>query len=241
MSTLLAASQVTVKFGGLTAVNAVDFHVDAGEIVGLIGPNGAGKTTFFNAISGFRRPDSGEVAFKGHSILGLRPHKISRLGMSRTFQIVKPFPEMSVLDNVMMGAFGVHKRPAAARDAAMAALELVHFASWADRRAGELPVAGRKRLEVAKVLACGPELILLDEVMAGLTPSEHNEMIEAVRGIRASGVTVVIIEHVMPVIMSLCQRIYVLHHGEIIASGTPQQVTADPKVLESYLGTGVTH
>jgi branched-chain amino acid transport system ATP-binding protein len=158
------------------------------------------------------------------------------MGMSRTFQIVKPFPEMSVLDNVMMGAFSAHKAAKQARLAAMKALELVRFADWANRRAGELPMAGRKRLEVAKVMACEPELILLDEVMAGLTPSEHNEMIDTVRTIRASGVTVVIIEHVMPVIMSLCDRIYVLHHGELICEGPPDKVAHDPEVVRAYLG-----
>jgi branched-chain amino acid transport system ATP-binding protein len=236
MTRLLEASGVTVRFGGLTAVNGVDFHVEQGEIVGLIGPNGAGKTTFFNAISGFRFPDAGAVAFEGANILGLKPHKISRMGMSRTFQIVKPFPEMSVLDNVMMGAFSVHRAAKDARAAAMHALDLVKFSHWAHRLAGELPVAGRKRLEVAKVMACNPKLILLDEVMAGLTPSEHNEMIEAVRGIRASGVTVVIIEHVMPVIVNLCDRIYVLHHGELICEGPPDKVIRDPDVVRAYLG-----
>src|SRR6185295_17712446 len=201
---LLEASAVTVRFGGLVAVNAVNFRVDKDEIIGLIGPNGAGKTTFFNVVSGFRRPNEGRVSFRGIDLAGLKPHLISRLGLSRTFQIVKPFPEMSVLENVMMGAFSVHRAAKDARVAAMKALELVKFADWANRRAGELPVAGRKRLEVAKIMACEPDLILLDEVMAGLTPSEHNEMIETIRTIRASGVTVVIIEHVMPVIMSLC-------------------------------------
>ena len=233
---LLEADGVTVKFGGLTAVNSVSFHVDEGEIVGLIGPNGAGKTTFFNAISGFRPPDAGTVTFKGASIIGLRPHKISRMGMSRTFQIVKPFAEMSVLDNVMMGAFSVHKATRDARAAAMKALELVKFSNWAHRRAGDLPVAGRKRLEVAKVMACAPKLILLDEVMAGLTPSEHNEMIEAVRNIQASGVAIVIIEHVMPVIMNLCDRIYVLHHGDLICEGPPANVVRDADVVRAYLG-----
>lgn len=236
MTRLLEASGVTVRFGGLVAVNAVDFHVDQGEIVGLIGPNGAGKTTFFNAISGFRNPDAGSVTFEGVSIRNLRPHKISRMGMSRTFQIVKPFPEMSVLDNVMMGAFSAHRGARDARKAAMKALEIVKFDTWADRRAGDLPIAGRKRLEVAKVLACNPKLILLDEVMAGLTPSEHNEMIDAVRNIRKTGVTVVIIEHVMPVIMNLCDRIYVLHHGELICEGPPQTVVRNPEVVRAYLG-----
>lgn len=236
MTPLLDARGVTRRFGGLTAVDAVDFRVERGEIVGLIGPNGAGKTTFFQVISGFLAPDAGEVLFKGRSILGLKPHRISRLGMSRTFQIVKPFPEMTVLDNAMIGAFSRHRAPRQAREAAMRALELVGFADWAGRKAGELPVAGRKRLEVAKVMACEPELILLDEVMAGLTPSEHNAMIDTVKAIRASGVTVVIIEHVMPVIMRLCDRIYVLHHGERICEGPPDRVVQDPAVIQAYLG-----
>jgi branched-chain amino acid transport system ATP-binding protein len=236
MTPLLDARGVTRRFGGLTAVDAVDFRVERGEIVGLIGPNGAGKTTFFQVISGFLAPDAGEVLFKGRSILGLKPHRISRLGMSRTFQIVKPFPEMTVLDNAMIGAFSRHRAPRQAREAAMRALELVGFADWAERKAGELPVAGRKRLEVAKVMACEPELILLDEVMAGLTPSEHNAMIDTVKAIRASGVTVVIIEHVMPVIMRLCDRIYVLHHGERICEGPPDRVVQDPAVIQAYLG-----
>jgi branched-chain amino acid transport system ATP-binding protein len=236
VTTLLAASDVTVAFGGLVAVNGVSCHVDEGEIVGLIGPNGAGKTTFFNAVSGFRRPNRGNVTFKGENILGLRPHKISHMGMSRTFQIVKPFPEMNVLENVMVGAFSVYPSPAAAKEAARKALDLVHFSGWAHRLASDLPVAGRKRLEVAKALACEPKLILLDEVMAGLTPSEHNEMIEAVRNIRRSGISVAIIEHVMPVIMNLCDRVYVLHHGELIREGTPSEVVRDREVVKAYLG-----
>ncbi|MGE0283015.1 MAG: ABC transporter ATP-binding protein [Rhizobiaceae bacterium] len=233
---ILEATNIVKRFGGLTAVNGVNFYCARGEIVGLIGPNGAGKTTFFNVVSGFMPPDSGTVVLKGESILGLKPHTISRMGMSRTFQIVKPFAEMTVLENVMVGAFSVHRKAAAARAAAMAALELVGFADWAERTAGELPVAGRKRLEVAKVMACRPELILLDEVMAGLTPSEHNVMIDTVRAIRDSGVTVVVIEHVMPVIMSLCDRIYVLHHGELICEGAPNDIVRDPEVVRAYLG-----
>jgi branched-chain amino acid transport system ATP-binding protein len=236
MSALLEVKGATKRFGGLTAVNAVDFAVDRGEIVGLIGPNGAGKTTLFQVISGFLRPDEGQVFFKGSGIVGLKPHRICRMGMSRTFQIVKPFPDMTVLENAMMGAFGRHASTAEARAGALKALTLVGFADWAHRKAGELPVAGRKRLEVAKVMACEPELILLDEVMAGLTPSEHNAMIETVRTIRDSGVTVVIIEHVMPVIMRLCDRVYVLHHGELICQGPPEKVVRDQKVIDAYLG-----
>jgi len=235
---LLEAKRVTKRFGGLTAVGGVDFHVDEKEIVGLIGPNGAGKTTFFQVISGFCAPDQGSVKFKGVDVVGLKPHKISRMGMSRTFQIVRPFAEMSVLDNVMIGAFGIHRKTKDARRAAMDALELVGFAAWAERRAGDLPVAGRKRLEVAKAMAGAPALILLDEVMAGLTPTEQNAMIGTVRAIRDSGVTVIVIEHVMHVIMSLCDRIYVLHHGELICEGAPEKIVRDPQVVQAYLGEG---
>ena len=236
---ILEANQVTKRFGGLVAVNAVDFHCSKGEIVGLIGPNGAGKTTFFQIVSGFLRPDVGTIRFKGETIVGMKPHRICRMGMSRTFQIVKPFAEMSVLDNVMIGAFSVHKAADAARAAAYRALERVGLDSWAERRAGDIPVAGRKRLEVAKVMACDPELILLDEVMAGLNPTERNAMIETVRSVRESGVTVVIIEHVMPVIMSLCDRIYVLHHGEAICEGPPEKIVRDPNVVQAYLGEDI--
>jgi len=233
---LLQVTGVSKRFGGLVAVNDVSLHVEPGEIVGLIGPNGAGKTTLFNLISGFHVPDAGKIRFDGHNLAGRAPHEICHLGMSRTFQIVKPFPEMTVLDNVMMGAFKVSRRPRAARDKALSVLELLHFADWAERRAGDLPVAGRKRLEIAKVLATEPKLMLLDEVMAGLTPSEHNRMIDTVRLIRDSGVTIVIIEHVMPVIMNLSNRIYVLHHGQVIAAGRPDEVANDPTVIEAYLG-----
>jgi ABC-type branched-subunit amino acid transport system ATPase component len=233
---LLVASGVTKRFGGLVAVNDASMTVDQGEIVGLIGPNGAGKTTLFNLISGFLVPDEGDVRFDRKSVVGMPPHQICHLGMSRTFQIVKPFPEMSVLDNVMMGAFKTSRRAGRARVKAREVLDLLEFSDWADRRAGDLPIAGRKRLEIAKVLATEPRLILLDEVMAGLTPTEHKRMIEVVRLIRDSGVTVVIIEHVMPVIMSLSDRVYVLHHGEMIASGAPDEVARNPMVVEAYLG-----
>lgn len=234
--TLLEVTGVTKRFGGLVAVSGVDMKVEEGEIVGLIGPNGAGKTTLFNVISGFLSPDEGDIRFDRSSIVGLAPHMICHRGMSRTFQIVKPFPEMSVLDNVMMGAFRKSRKTSRARETALDVLKLLSFDDWAGRRAGDLPIAGRKRLEIAKVLATGPKLILLDEVMAGLTPSEHNRMIETVRQIRKSGVTVVIIEHVMPVIMNLCDRIYVLHHGQKVAMGRPEEVVKDPLVIEAYLG-----
>jgi branched-chain amino acid transport system ATP-binding protein len=234
--TLLQVTGVSKRFGGLVAVNDASLHVAQGEIVGLIGPNGACKTTLFNLISGFLAPDAGKIRFDDRSLAGLAPHEVCRLGMSRTFQIVKPFPELTVLDNVMMGAFKVSRRPRVARDKARSVLELLHFSDWAERRAGDLPVAGRKRLEIAKVLATEPKLILLDEVMAGLTPSEHNRMIDTVRLIREAGTTIVIIEHVMPVIMNLSDRIYVLHHGQVIASGVPDEVARDSTVIEAYLG-----
>jgi ABC-type branched-subunit amino acid transport system ATPase component len=234
--TLLQVTGVTKRFGGLVAVGDVSLSVAEGEIVGLIGPNGAGKTTLFNLVSGFLQPDAGDIIFDQHSVVGMAPHDICHRGMSRTFQIVKPFPEMSVLDNVMMGAFKVARKARQAREKAQTVLELLDFSDWAGRRAGDLPVAGRKRLEIAKVLATEPKLILLDEVMAGLTPSEHNRMIDTVRLIRDSGITIVIIEHVMPVIMNLSDRVYVLHHGQMIADGKPAQIATDPVVIEAYFG-----
>jgi branched-chain amino acid transport system ATP-binding protein len=233
---LFEATGVTKRFGGLTAVDRVDFRVEEGEIVGLIGPNGAGKTTFFNLISGFLRPDEGDVRFLGESILGRKPSDICKRGMTRTFQIVKPFPEMTVTDNVLVGAFNHHADAAAARAKAREVIGLVGLAPQAEKLGRELTVAGRKRVELAKALATEPKLMLLDEVMAGLTPSEVAGMIEVLGRVRDAGVTMVIVEHVMQVIMNLSDRIYVLHHGEAIAEGTPREIIANPKVTEAYLG-----
>ncbi len=233
---LFEAKGVTKRFGGLTAVSAVDFRVETGEIVGLIGPNGAGKTTFFNVISGFLRPNEGDVVFDGESILGKKPSEICKRGMTRTFQIVKPFPEMTVTDNVLVGAFNHHADAEEARAKAREVIALVGLGPQAEKLGSELTVAGRKRVELAKALATEPKLMLLDEVMAGLTPSEVAAMIEVLGRVRAAGVTMVIVEHVMQVIMQLSDRITVLHHGEAIAEGTPQEIVADPRVTEAYLG-----
>jgi branched-chain amino acid transport system ATP-binding protein len=230
------ANNVTKRFGGLTAVNSVDFNVKEGEIVGLIGPNGAGKTTFFNVISGFMRPDEGNIRFKGNSIVGHKPSDICKRGMTRTFQIVKPFPEMTVTDNVLVGAFNHYFDANAARKKAREVIELVGLGPQAEKLGGELTVAGRKRVELAKALATEPKLMLLDEVMAGLTPSEVTGMIEVLGRVKDAGVTMVIVEHVMQVIMNLSDRIYVLHHGEAIAEGSPKAITSDPRVMEAYLG-----
>jgi branched-chain amino acid transport system ATP-binding protein len=237
---ILEARHVTKAFGGLVAVGRVDLAVEEGEIVGLIGPNGAGKTTFFNVISGYYTPEEGDVLFKGVSIKGMKPHRICRLGMTRTFQLVKPFPELTVLENVMMGGFNRHPATAEARAKAEEVMHRVGLERQKGERAGNLTTAGRKRVELAKALATDPEVVLLDEVMAGLTPNEGQEMIQVIQGIREGGLTIVIVEHVMPVIMSLCDRICVLHHGHKIAEGGPRKVAADPRVQEAYLGEDFT-
>ncbi len=235
--TLLEAKNLTKRFGGLVAVNQASMTVKKGEITGLIGPNGAGKTTFFNLLSGFMTPDDGDIFFKNKNINGLRPSFICKLGMTRTFQIVKPFPELNVLENVMIGAFNHTANTSKAKEIAMSILDLVEYSKYADMSAGALPVAGRKRVEVAKALATQPELLLLDEVLAGLTPTEMWNMISVLGRVRDSGVTIVIVEHVMAVIMSLCDNIVVINHGENIANGPPGEISNNPAVLEAYLGS----
>jgi len=232
---ILEVEGLNKHFGGLAATSAVDFHVEAGEIVGLIGPNGAGKTTVFNLVSGAILPDSGVVRFKGTSIAGLKPHQIARMGIARTFQSVKIFSKMSVSENVLLGhLFGRAKGTDPAETNEI--LDFVGLAGLKDARAMDLTLANQKRLEVARALATHPDLLLLDELMAGLTPTEVAKAMELVKSIRERGVTIVMIEHVMKAIMSICDRIIVLHHGEKIAEGTPQEVVQNRTVIEVYLG-----
>jgi branched-chain amino acid transport system ATP-binding protein len=236
---ILEGEGVTRYFGGLAAVSKVDFHVDQGEIAGLIGPNGAGKTTLFNLISAALVPKPGVIRFKGENITGFKPYKICRMGVARTFQVVKVFANIPVLENVLLGSlFGTSPGMSSA-DAAREASELLEFVGLSavkETPAKDLTLANQKRLEVARALATKPELLLLDELMAGLNPTEVAQAIELVNRIRDNGITIFMIEHVMKAIMSVCDRIMVLHHGEKIAEGTPQEIATSKRVIEVYLG-----
>jgi branched-chain amino acid transport system ATP-binding protein len=233
---LLTLDRVTKRFGGLTAVRGVSVNVERGDLLGIIGPNGAGKTTLFNVIAGYYRPEEGRVVFDGTDVTGRPPHAISRLGLTRTFQIVKPFGNLSVLDNVMIGALTRLPSTRAARVHAERVIETCGLGPHATARAKGLPIGLRKRLEVARALATRPRLLLLDEVMAGITPTELLGMIDLIRRLHADGLTLIVIEHIMAAMMRLAQRIVVLHHGEAIAEGTPAQITADRRVIDAYLG-----
>jgi len=234
----LEGERATKYFGGLAAVDDVDFHVEQGEIVGIIGPNGAGKTTLFNLISGAIPVTSGTLRFKGQDITKMKAHDICRFGISRTFQDGKLFPKMTVLENVQLGAMFGSARIATsqAKEKAMELLETVRLAGKERLLAQDLTLAAQKRLGIARALATKPELLMLDEVMAGLTPTEVGESLELIKKMHSSGITILLIEHVMKAIMSISQRIIVLHHGKKIAEGTPQAVCNDEAVIKIYLG-----
>jgi len=233
---LLETRGLCRSFGGLQAVAGLDLAVGRGEMLGLIGPNGAGKTTVFNLLSGFLAPDTGEILLDGRSIVGLAPHAICRLGLARTFQIVRPFPRMTVLENVRVGALARHPRASEALAHARDVVAKVGLGPRERVPAGALPLADRKRLELARALATGPALLLLDEVMAGLNPTEIEMIIGLVRSIHESGVSILLIEHNMRAVMALSQRIVVLSFGERIAEGAPVDIANHPKVVEAYLG-----
>jgi branched-chain amino acid transport system ATP-binding protein len=234
---LLEVRGMSKAFRGLRAVQDVSFDVAEGAIAAMIGPNGAGKTTCFNVVAGVFPPDAGEVSLGGRRITGLRAHEVCRAGIGRTFQVVKPFPQMTVLDNVVVGALNAATRVAEARHEARRLLELLHLDGKGGVLAASLTLPERKRLEVARAMATRPRLLLLDEVMAGLRPTEVDEMVGVFRRInRETGLTILLIEHVMRAVMALAARVVVLHHGEKICDGTPQEVVRDPAVLECYLG-----
>ena len=235
---MLEAAHLSKRFGGLAAVQDVSLSLRQGVIAALIGPNGAGKTTLFNLISGFLAPDSGSVRLEEREISGLAPHAICRLGMTRTFQIVQPFAAQTVLENIAVGAHLHHRSRRAAIDAAEKVASRVGLQDQLGKPAASLTIAGRKRLELARALATRPRLLLLDEVLAGLNPQEINEVLPVIRGIRESGVTVLLIEHVMQAVMNLCEHAWVLSNGRLIAEGTPREIAAHPQVIEAYLGHG---
>ena len=236
---ILECQGVTKFFGGLAAVSNVDFHVDQGEIVGLIGPNGAGKTTLFNLVAGTFPLSSGEIKFKGRKLSGLKPHRICQMGIARTFQETKVFANMRVLQNVLVGAFfgtPTHVSGAAAAREATQSLEFVGLSAMGATPISDLTLANQKRVEVARALATKPELLLLDELMAGLTPTEVGEAMELVTRIRDKGITVVMVEHVMKAIMGVSGRVMVLHHGEKLAEGTCNEISCNKTVIDVYLG-----
>jgi len=234
---LLQVEEVTKRFGGLTAVNQVSMHVKQGETVGLIGANGAGKTTLFNLIAGAYHVTSGRILFEGKKIQNMQSHKLARIGIARTYQIVKPFSNLTMLENTMVGALQKHSRVEEARRKAEEVLELVEMGDRKNVRGENLNLPELKRMEVARALATEPKILLLDEVMAGLNPTDSGRVINLIRKIgKESGLTIIIIEHVMKAVMTLSDRVYVLNQGCLIADGSPEEVTADPEVIKSYLG-----
>jgi branched-chain amino acid transport system ATP-binding protein len=233
---MLQVRALTKAFRGLTAVRDVSFDVADNEIVALIGPNGAGKTTCFNVISGALKPTAGTVMLSGEIVAGLPPEQIAMKGLVRTFQIVRPMRTMTVLENAMIGAFARTADVSKAMDTAFRSIARVGLQNKADALAGNLTLPDRKMLELARAIAAGPRLLLLDEVMAGLRTAESDRIVDIIRSLKAEGMTVLLIEHIMRVVMALADRVVVLHHGEKLAEGKPSEIGADPKVIESYLG-----
>lgn len=237
MDVLLRVEEITKRYGGLTANDAISFDVRVGEIVGIIGPNGAGKSTLFDLVTGFQMPDAGRVVLDGRDITGLRPDKVSRLGVGRTFQKLKPFADMTLVENVMVGAFATTPHPREARDKALEAIAFVDLLAKRNAYARELSTGQRKRLELARALATSPRLLLMDEVTGGVDQRTVPGLVELVLRLRETGVTVVTIEHNMQVVMRLSDRILALHAGRRIAFERPEEVRADPRVVDAYLGS----
>jgi branched-chain amino acid transport system ATP-binding protein len=237
-TTILVAEHLSQRFGGIQAIDQLSFALNEGEVVALIGPNGAGKTTLVNLLTGVHRPTSGRIRFRGVDVTSQKPYQAARRGLARTFQIVQPFPRMTVLENVAAGALFGGARPsvAEAMDVARQQLEFTGLAGLADCPASALTLAGRKRLELAKSMAMGPKVLMLDEVNAGLNSSEIDGALRLIRQIAERGITILIIEHLMKVVMSLAERVLVLHQGQLIAEGSPTEIVRNSKVVEAYLG-----
>jgi branched-chain amino acid transport system ATP-binding protein len=235
---LLQVENVSKRFGGLLAVDNATFAANAGRITALIGPNGAGKTTLFSMVSGFAAPTAGRIRYQGADITGQPPHKLARQGIARTFQIAQPFAGLTVRENIAVGSHLYRPRRVDALAAASKVAEALDLGDLLDQPAAALTVAGRKRLELARTLAIEPRLLLLDEVLAGLNPSEVRDMVPVIRAIANRGVTIVMIEHIMQAVVSLAEQVFVLSEGRIIAEGTPQDIAVNPRVVEAYLGHG---
>jgi len=233
---ILEIKNLVKDFGGLRAVDTLSLSIEEGQILGLIGPNGAGKSTAFNCIAGVYPPTGGEIYFAGEKINRIKPWNLCKKGLARTFQIVKPFSSKSVLYNVMVGSFVTTDKTSVAEEKALNVLKLLQFEDKKDERAGNLTIAERKRLEIARALATEPKLLLFDEVMAGLRPAEVDEMVQIIQNLRHQGITIFVIEHIMRAIMTLSDRIVVIHFGKKIAEGSPQEVASDENVIKAYLG-----